>query len=149
MPRTRSPTGPAGALPPQSAAPDPVLSPPQLQISTRSFGIDGSRTRAVASSDAQQLAGSPKLERVGQNKNRSKLLESVMLDAPVYDLFQQLPEQTLRERDAAEPYTKASPSDPHALPGLEASMLFERTLGSEQGRMREHLGTTRRQYHMS
>ena len=102
MPRTRSPTGPAGALPPQSAAPDPVLSPPQLQVSTRSFGIYGSRTRAPASGDAQQLARSTKLERVGQNENRSKLLEAIMPDAPVHDSLQQLPGETLRERSTTE-----------------------------------------------
>ena len=105
MPRTCSPTSTAGAFPPQPAAPDLVPSPPQLQISTRSLGIDGDGTRAFAGSDAQQLTGGAQLERVGQNKDRSKLLESVMLDAPIYDSLQQLPEQTLRRRNTSEPLT--------------------------------------------
>ena len=106
MPRTCSPTSTAGAFPPQPAAPNLILPSSQLQIGARSLGIDGHGTRALASSDAQQLTGGAQLERVGQNKNRSKLLESVMLDAPIYDSLQQLPEQTLRKRSTSEPLTQ-------------------------------------------
>ena len=106
MPRTCSPTSTAGAFPPQPAAPNLILPSSQLQIGTRSLGIDGDGTKAFAGSDAQQLTGGAQLERVGQNKDRSKLLESVMLDAPIYDSLQQLPEQTLRRRNTSEPLTQ-------------------------------------------